>query len=184
MGSELRLGAAAACALAVALTVSGCTGAAQQDSDAPSTQPSAPTEGLGPTEQPELPVVEGKADEEVKLPTRMVVAIESITTTTVTAETPGDVAGDAVVVLVSVTNTSKSAQNVDSAVVSLETDAGELGIPTNAGDPSPFAGDVQPGESAEGRYLFMLDPVHDRDVIINVNYAAGEPVAQFTGLTP
>lgn len=189
-----------ALALAAAIGVSGCsapddpsqtsgtpsaspTPSAGAASPAPSEDPNA-EEKLGPTEQPVLPVVDGGLDEEIGLTTGMTIALESIDATEVEAETPGDVAGAAVVVTVTVTNDSSETQSVDSAVVTLETADGEIGIPTIAGDASPLSGDVAPGTSVDGRYVFMLDPVSGRDVTISVNYAAGEPVARFIGRTP
>lgn len=163
------------------------TPSAAPTSSAPSADPSADPNAedkLGPTEQPVLPVVEGGLDEEIDLTTGMTITLGSIDATEVEAETPGDVAGAAVAVIVTVTNTSTETQSVDSAVVTLETADGEIGIPTIAGGASPLGGDVAPGSSVEGRYLFMLDPVSDREVTISVNYAAGEPVAKFIGRTP
>lgn len=139
---------------------------------------------LGPTEQPTLPVVDGQIDEDIELDTGIVVSLSSVSVTQVEAETPGDVAGDAVVVIVEVTNKAAEVHSLDSAVITLETSDGEYGISTIAGDASPLGGELAPNESAEGRYLFMLDPVHDRNITINVNYSAGEPIAQFTGQTP
>lgn len=186
-GSGARVWLATVCALAVAVGSSGCT--SRPEAAQPAQEPSASAvprtaDGLGPTEQPALPTAEGEIDEDIELATGIVVALESVTTATVEAETPGDVAGDAVEVVVVVTNTSSETQSVESAVVTLETPEGDLGIPTIAGGASPLSGDIAPEKTAEGRYLFMLDPVRDRDVVVSVNYAAGEPVAQFTGRTP
>lgn len=188
----------AACATIVAIGITGCTastGAAEepgpQTDSGPVSGPvssavpdAEPAGSVGPTEQPPLPVVDGKLDETITLSTGFTVALESITAVSVEAETPGDVAGPAVAVVVILTNESNEAQNMDSAVVTLEAADGALGIPTIAGGPSPFHGDLAAQASAEGRYLFMLDPNMDRDVTISVNYAAGEPVAVFIGHTP
>lgn len=150
---------------------------------APPITPEAPG-SVGPVEQPELPVVEGQLDETIALQTGAIVEVKSISAQTVEAETPGDVAGSAVAVVVRVTNDSAEPLNVSSAVVTLETVEGDLGIPTIAGGASALSGDIAPQASAEGRYLFMLDPPSGRDITISVNYAAGEPIARFTGLTP
>lgn len=187
----------AACAVAALLGTAGCVAApggdpqtsetpgsgAAASSASPSTTP-APAGSVGPTEQPPLPLVEGPLDERIELSTGFVVELDSVTATAVEAETPGDVSGPAVEVVVTVTNDSEETQSVDSAVVTLETPDGDLGIPTLAGGADHLAGDVAPRASAEGRYLFMLDPAEGRDLTISVNYAAGEPVAQFTGRTP
>lgn len=146
------------------------------------TAPEDPAE-QGPTRAPELPEVEGALDEPIELSTGMVVAVDSITTMTVTPQTPGEYAGSAVVVRVSARNTSESVQNVDSAVVSLVAEDGEVGIGTTAGPNQRLQGDVPVGGSVTGSYVFMLEPAERRTVTVSVNYAAGEPIAKFTGST-
>lgn len=146
------------------------------------TPPEDPAEP-GPTRAPELPEVEGPLDEPIELSTGMVVAVDSITTMNVTPQTPGEYAGSAVVVRVSVRNASDSVQNVDSAVVNLVADDGEVGVGTTAGPNQRLKGDVPVGGSVTGSYVFMLEPAAGRTVTVSVNYAAGEPVAKFTGPT-
>lgn len=184
-GQGTRVWLSAAIAFAAVIGSAGCSAQADApDTTAVANQPEPSAGELGPTAAPELPVVEGSSDEQIDLDTEVAVTIDEITTTTVTAETPGDMAGTAAVITVTVANASSEAVNVDSAVVSLEADGGEHGIGTNAGDAAPLTGDVAPGDSATGTYLFLLEPAHDRDITVSVNYAAGEPVAQFTGRTP
>lgn len=108
--------------------------------------------------------------------------IVEVSAITVTAETPGEVDGSAVRVTVSARNTSTESQPVDSALVTIVA-GDELGIGTTAGSPSPLAGEIAPGDAATGTYIFMLDPAADREITVSVNYAAGEPVAVFTGKT-
>lgn len=138
----------------------------------------------GPTAAPALPEVNGQVGEDVALPTEVVVSLPSITTTTLTAETPGEYTGPAVVVGVRVTNESDAPQPVGSAVVSLAAEDGEVGVPTWASPNDPLQGEVPAGASAEGTYVFMLEPADERPVSVRVNYSAGEPVATFTGMTP
>jgi len=85
------------------------------------------------------------------------------------------------VVTITAENDSTEPQNLESAVVTLVTDDGTVGIGTTAGEPEPFTGSIAPGDSAEGRYVFMLDDAAGRSVVVTVNYAAGEPVAVFSG---
>lgn len=120
--------------------------------------------------------------EQVAFDTGMVIEILAVDAIAVTAETPGEVDGTAVRVTVSARNDSTEAQSVDSAVVTVEA-ADEYGIGTTAGNPSPLAGELAPGATASGTYVFMLDPASDREITVSVNYAAGEPVAVFTGKT-
>lgn len=184
-GKGTRAWLSVAIAFAAIIGTSGCVGQADSaHSDAAANQPEPTAGELGPTAAPELPVIEGESDEEIELDTQVAVTLDSITTTSVEAETPGDMAGEAVEIAVTVTNASSEPQSVDSAVVTLEADDGEHGIPTNAGGGSPLTGVLDPGDSASGSYLFILEPAADRDITVTVNYAAGEPVAQFTGHTP
>ena len=137
----------------------------------------------GPTAAPDLPEVRGSSGEELVLPTGIVVTVTSISTTSLIARTPGEYAGPAVVVEVHVANESSSPQDLDSAVVSLIAEDGEVGIATWASPYAPLQGEVASGESAEGTYVFMLDPAPDRAVTVSVNPSAGEPLAVFTGHT-
>ena len=106
-----------------------------------------------------------------------------MTTTDIKPETPGEYAGSAVVVNVSVRNDSDSVQSVDSAVVMLSAADGEVGIATTAGPNRPLRGNVPVGGKVEGSYVFMLEPAKKRKVTVTVNYAAGEPVVEFSGST-
>lgn len=174
--------------VALALVTAGCT-AAPDASESPTPEgtsttdwtPPAEDEAAAPTEAPALTEESGALDAPIALSTDMVVTIDKISTMTVEPETPGEYAGSAVVVDVSVSNDSKRAQSVESAVVSLTTDDGDIGVATTAGPNNPLTGDLAAGSKATGTYVFMLDPTKGRSVKISVNYAAGEPVATFAG---
>lgn len=173
---------------AIMILLAGCTAAPEAaeapQPDAPITTkwtPPADPEAAGPTEAPPLTEQTGALDEPIALSTEMTVSIDDISTTTITPKTPGEYAGSAVVVTVSVENDSKQAQSIDSAVISLVTDDGEVGVGTTAGPGKPLQGELAAGAKAEGTYVFMLDPAKGRSVQISVNYAAGEPVATFAG---
>lgn len=174
--------------VALALLTAGCT-AAPEASESPAPEGTSTTdwtapadpEAEGPTEAPALTEESGKLAEPITLSTDMVVTIDKITTTTIKPQTPGEYAGSAVVVTISVANDSKRAQSVDSAVVNLVTDDGDIGVATTAGGNEPLSGELAAGSEATGTYVFMLDPTKGRSVKISVNYAAGEPVATFAG---
>ncbi|WP_435749119.1 hypothetical protein [Microbacterium sp. PMB16] len=174
--------------IALALVTAGCTSApdasetpAPEASSTTDWTPPADEEADGPTEAPVLTEENAALDAPITLSTEMVVSIDKISTTTIKPETPGEFAGPAVVVTVSVVNDSKRAQSIDSAVISLVTDDGDVGVGTTAGPNSPLSGELAAGATAEGTYVFMLDPAKGRSVKISVNYAAGEPVATFAG---
>lgn len=151
------------------------------DPDAPAPTPSV--EADAPTKAPVAEVEAGPIDEPIELSTGLVIELDSVSATTVTAATPGEVSGPAVVVKLTARNDSREAADLDSAVVTLTAADGEYGIGTTAGPNTPLAGDLEPGDSASGSYVFMLDPAADRSVTVSVNYSAGEPVAEFSGKT-
>lgn len=173
-------------AIALAIGLSACTagpGASDQFSEQITTTWTAPADPAaeGPSAAPEVPQESSDLDSDIALSTGMTVSIASMTTIAVKAETPGEVDGSAVVVTVALHNTSDSPQSIDSAVVMLETADGQVGIATTAGPNQPFSGTIEPGDTATGAYVFMLDDPQGRDVTVSVNYSAGEPIALFAG---
>lgn len=168
--------------MALALAFAGCT-AAPDTAASPEPEGTSTTDWTPPAdpEAPALTEESGALDAEIALSTDMVVTVDDISTTEITPETPGEYAGSAVVVTVKVANESKRAQSIDSAVVSLVTDDGDVGVATTAGPNEPLHGELAAGDDATGTYVFMLDPTKGRAVKISVNYAAGEPVATFAG---
>lgn len=180
--------------MAALLSTAACTAGQSDDTAGAQASPTptmvmppgvtaTPTPGAadGPQTAPELPTKEAALDETVSFDTGIDVAITGIESIDVEAETPGEVSGPAIRVTVKAENTTDTAQSLESAVVALAADDGEPGIGTTAGSPQPFKGSIKPGASASGTYVFMLDPASDRMVSVSVNYAAGEPVAIFTG---
>jgi hypothetical protein len=135
----------------------------------------------GPVAAAPVPTQTTTIDQPVEFETGIVVALTSVSSATVTAETPGEISGPAVVVKLAVTNNSTAPIDLASAVVNLSAADGEYGVGTTAGGPEPLVGTLAPGEESTGIYVFMLDPAQGRDVIISVNYGAGEPLAVFTG---
>lgn len=149
------------------------------------TSPKQPrTDSVLPRTARPLPTKKVSVDAPVGFGTGAQIALEKLRIIQVKPETPGEVAGPAVAVTVVVTNLGTSPLNLDSAVVSLEAADGELGIATTAGRSRPLRGDLRPGAHTKGVYVFMLDPARQREVRVNVNYAAGDPVAIFSGKTP
>lgn len=140
-------------------------------------------EALGPTTAPELPVVRATLRQPATLDSGATIELTGLTTLDVKAQTPGEVSGAAVVVTVEARNGSDEPMDVDSAVVFLTADDGEIGVPTTAGPNRPFSGLVAPGESVTASYVFMLDP-SARQLTVGVNYASDVPLIEFTGTLP
>lgn len=138
---------------------------------------------MGPTAAAPVPTESAALNKPVTFGTGATVSLTKIETISVEAELPGETDGPAVRVTVSIQNESDDPLDVDSAVITLSADDDGYGVSTTAGDPHPLQGNVEPGSTVTGTYVFMLDPAKDREVTISVNYAAGEPLAVFTGRT-
>ena len=197
----------AALAISLALAMAGCSPSSVNGQDTPGADPSAsasssasasasplptpsgtwtpaPTDApMGPVTPAPVPTETASIDEPVAFDTQVTVSLTKIEVISVEAQTPGENSGPAVRVNISIKNGSEEPVDVDSAVVNLSADEDTYGVGTTAGDPQPFQGSVEPGKTVEGSYVFMLDPANDREVTISVNYAAGEPIAIFTGRT-
>lgn len=147
----------------------------------------APVPTTGPSGSPTTPapapVQQVPLADPVTFDSGVTVSILSATAGTVTAETPGEMSGAAVIVRVRAENASSTAINLGSAVVTVAAADGVYAVPSYSEPFSPFAGDIAPGDSAEAVYVFLLDDAADREIEVTVNYAAGAPVAVFTGTT-
>lgn len=108
------------------------------------------------------------------------VALSGIEATTTEAELPGEVAGPGVKVTVTVTNDSAAAVDLGNVVVDLQDSAGTPAIPMTVGA-SPFTGSVASGATATATYVFSVPSSYTNPATITVTYAAGAPVAVFTG---
>jgi hypothetical protein len=188
------MGAALAICAALSLGLAGCVPApsAQPEPEPASTLPThsgdepvpAPSGGTIDQQIPEpspAPTVEVAIGDTAKVDADVTIKLASVKATQVTAKTPGEITGSAVIVTVVVTNKGDSTASVDSAYLNLVASDGTFGTGTTAGDGKPLQGSLASGASATGSYVFMLPTPHGREVTISVSHAAGAPVAQFEG---
>lgn len=109
-------------------------------------------------------------------------ALESVEAVDGTATGPGNVAGPALRVTVRLENGTAEPVALDGAVVTLDhgadrTPASPLDDPAAA----PFAGVLQPGDSAVGVYVFTVAEDARESVTVSVGYRPGAPYLVFTG---
>lgn len=112
----------------------------------------------------------------------MRVALTQIESVAGEAVQPGEVAGPAVRVTVTLSNETGRAFNTSTVVVNAysgkdRNPAGTLVRPGGA----PFYGRLAPGESTYGVFLFTIPEGARRDVTITVDYGAKIPVVVFRG---
>ncbi|WP_460798516.1 DUF4352 domain-containing protein [Microbacterium sp. GXF0217] len=120
-------------------------------------------------------------DEPAELKTGVVVTVGNVDRVETKAETPGEVAGPAVAVHLTITNGTGAAVDLSTVMVSLTGDDGAFGQPTTSAPAAPFSGELAAGSESEGVYVFGL-PAEGRDGLsIRVEYVAGAPIALFVG---
>lgn len=199
---RLALTAALAAVLAALITLGVVLGGDDEATSAPSAATATPTEAptatTAPTVVPQLPTPEptGPTEDVDEAPPTLpevpldaegavgdvVVRLPAIEAIEGTAVGPGNITGPALRVTVRVENGTAEPVALGGVAVNLaygpdRTPASPLDDPSRR----PFATMVEPGESAEGVYVFTV-PADQRDrVAIEVGYEAGAPLLLFTG---
>ncbi|RBY95119.1 hypothetical protein DQ237_15585 [Blastococcus sp. TF02-8] len=165
------------------------TSGASSTSSAPTdtaVPPPLPTpEPTGPTEDADelpAPLPEAALDATVDAGNGVAASLPSIRGIQGSATGPGNIAGPAVQVTVRISNGSAAAISLGGVAVNMyysdeRTPASPLDDPSQR----PFAGMLDPGQSAEGVYVFSV-PAEARDMVtVEVGYQAGAPLVLFTG---
>ncbi|KRB37162.1 DUF4352 domain-containing protein [Microbacterium sp. Root180] len=178
----------AAGAALCALAISGCapepTPGSQNSDPLPSATVPAPNGGsIDETVAPVAPgeTLEAKLGDTAELEGGVNVTVSEVEQLDVKAVTPGEIAGPAVALTLTVENDSDESVDLSTAMVSVTGSKDSFGQPTTSEPYSPFLGSVEPGKSISGIYVFRL-PAEERDSLqVTVEYVAGAPIALFTG---
>jgi hypothetical protein len=130
---------------------------------------------------PPAPVQDAELDDVVTFDTGVQVSVTEFTGITVEAETPGELAGPAVVATVRFENDSGEPLDLDGAVVTLLDAAGNVAVPTTSSPAAPASGTLDDGAAVEGIYVFRIPEDTRDEITLMVDYAAGAPVVVFHG---
>ena len=151
----------------------------------PSGRPSVvPAPGGGTIKQriparPTGKVVNAGAEPTVRLPDGVVVHRSALVRRKVKAGGPGEVAGEAVVVHLRLTNDSAKRINLDTVMVGLRQPDGQVPLPLTADPYAPFTGTLDPGKSAIGSYVYSARRSRNDRWVMFVQYVAGAGIARF-----
>jgi hypothetical protein len=109
------------------------------------------------------------------------VRLASIEATTAEGSLPGERSGPAVAVTVEMSNGSERSVSVGNVTVDLIDADGVSAPPVVDPERPPLRGELAPGESRSGTYVFSLEP-EDRDgVTVTVKYSGDTPMVLFVG---
>jgi len=181
------------CSVILAGSLAGCIASAPSESEQPATVESvaprtSPVPAPGGTtiddvieDAPPAPVQDAELDDVVMLDTGVRVSVAELSSITVEAETPGELAGPAVVATIRFDNESGEPLDLSGAMVSLVDAAGDVATPTTSSPAAPAIGTFDDGESAEGTYVFRIPEDTRHEITLTVDYAAGAPVVVFHG---
>lgn len=146
-------------------------------------KPKANDEELGRTPQKKNKAV--KLNEKVQVLDGMTIGIANLAAVSGIADEPGEVAGDAVKVTVTLTNTSASPADTSGVVVDLEAGPNSVpGMALQGSGTTTFPASIAPGASATADYVFVVDPNQRARVSVLVNYTVTAPIAVFEGTAP
>lgn len=109
------------------------------------------------------------------------IAVTEVQSLDVTANTPGEIAGPAVSLTISVENSSDADIDLSTTMVSVTGAAGSYGQATTSEPYSPFLGSLSPGAEASAVYVFRLPAEEHGSLQVSVEYIAGAPIALFAG---
>ena len=179
--------------LAVTLAVAGCSdgSAPVAKSTAPVGKSTAPVGVSGATRGPVATGATGapsvaislapaaKIGTTAKIRDGVQVRIGKVRPVTVKAEQPGEVAGSAASVIVTVKNGSDQPFSLGGMVVTVSYHQGTPGNQTTSGPSKPLTGSLAPGELARGSYVFMVPRTYVSNLRVEVSSDESPTIVQF-----
>lgn len=142
--------------------------------------PPAPVTPFAPPEMAPVPL-----DAASERQSGVVVRLDRIEPVSGEAKLPGEVSGPALRFSISIHNGGSTPIDLGAVVVNAYAGADEtpLEFMTTPGG-EPFSGQVQPGDTGRGVYLFSVRGIDQAEVTLTVDPKAGEPASVFRGVAP
>jgi hypothetical protein len=112
---------------------------------------------------------------------RVTAKISEVKPINATAQGPGEIAGPAVAVSITLDNGSSKSINLTNVVMNLQDKAGTPSVPMSASPAKPFSGNLAAGAKATAVYVFALPKNHVNPVTVSFSYTTEAPVVLFVG---
>jgi hypothetical protein len=109
------------------------------------------------------------------------VRLESVRKIKAKAKLPGEVAGPALAVAVTIDNDSSKSLDLSSVVVNLSDSSDAPGTVMSAAPAKRLPAKVKAGRSASGVYVFTVPSSKQKSVTVTVSITPGKPVLKFEG---
>ena len=113
--------------------------------------------------------------------TGLTVELASITAVQAEAKAPGEISGPGLRVTVAAANDGEDAVSLDGVVVFLSYGSDRTPATQFGSSSEPLAGDLSPGSSRQGTYVFTVPTDQRDDVRVEVSYTGSAPTVAFTG---
>lgn len=113
--------------------------------------------------------------------TGLTVELASIVAVQAEAKAPGEISGPGLRVTVAAANDGEDAVSLDTVVVFLSYGSDRTPATQFGSSSEPLAGDLAPGSSRQGTYVFTVPTDQRDDVRVEVSYTGSAPTVAFTG---
>ena len=180
-----------AVAVATFCTLVLLTACSSDDSSSATTTTAQSGEGTGGTDggtiddtvpiPPDPGVVEAAITEPADFGDGIVARVAAVEDIEVDAFMPGEVSGPGVSITVELTNGTDAAVDLDSLSVELVSPGDVYATPITTREDTRLVGELAPGASGEGTYVFSIPTADRADVAVRVNYSPPEPTVIFQG---
>ena len=112
---------------------------------------------------------------------KVTAAITKVAMVKASAKGPGEIAGAAIAITVSIHNGSAKAVDLSGLVVNVADKSGAPQIPTSSDPSDPISGSAAAGSDVKGVYVFTIQNTIKNPVSISVSYSTEAPVVLFVG---